>query len=104
MSLGNGVRTKLADVPDLPAAAVEGLASAMESSAGQALTGLRDEPGSEAIVPLIDAAFEEAARLTGFSAFLFVLLGLGFSVLLPETRLAEQRTLEASEPDVPAAT
>jgi EmrB/QacA subfamily drug resistance transporter len=104
VSLGNGVRTKLADVPGLPPAAVEGLASAMESSAGQALTGLRDEPGSEAIVPLIDAAFEEAARLTGFSAFLFVLLGLGFSVLLPETRPAEQRTLEASEPDVPAAT
>jgi EmrB/QacA subfamily drug resistance transporter len=104
VSLGNGVRTKLADVPGLPPAAVEGLASAMESSAGQALTGLREEPGSEAIVPLIDAAFEEAARLTGFSAFLFVLLGLGFSVLLPETRPAEQRTLEASEPDVPAAT
>jgi EmrB/QacA subfamily drug resistance transporter len=104
VSLGNGVRTKLADVPGLPPAAVEGLASAMETSAGQALTGLRDEPGSEAIVPLIDAAFEEAARLTGFSAFLFVLLGLGFSVLLPETRPAEQRTLEASEPDVPAAT
>ena len=104
VSLGNGVRTKLADVPGLPPAAVEGLASAMESSAGQALTGLREEPGSEAIVPLIDAAFEEAARLTGFSAFMFVLLGLGFSVLLPETRPAEQRTLEASEPDVPAAT
>ena len=104
VSLGNGVRSKLADVQGLPPAAVEGIASAMESSAGQALTGFREEPGSEVLVPALDSAFEEAARLTGFSAFLFVMLGLGFSILLPETRPAEQLAESSAESDASAAT
>jgi hypothetical protein len=58
----------------------------MESSAGQALAGIREQPGSEAIVPVLDDAFSDSARLTGFVAFGFILFGLGLSVLLPETR------------------
>ena len=98
VSLGAGVRSNLADAPGLPPGAAEGIAVAMESSAGQALTGIKEQPGSEAIVPLLEDAFGQAARLTGFVAFGFILLGLGFSVLLPETRLAR------SDPDEPAAT
>ena len=98
VSLGAGVRSSLADAPGLAPAAAEGIAVAMESSAGQALTGIREQPGSEAIVPLLDQAFADAARLTGFVAFGFILLGLVFSFLLPETRLAR------SDPDEPAAT
>ncbi len=86
VSLGAGVRSNLADVPGLPASAAEEIAVAMESSAGQALPGIRQQPGSEAIVPLIDGAFADAARVTGMVAFGFILLGLGFSLLLPETR------------------
>ncbi len=86
VSLGAGVRSSLADAPGLPPGAAEGIAVAMESSAGQALTGIKEQPGSEAIVPLLDQAFADAARLTGFVAFGFILLGLGFSFLLPETR------------------
>jgi hypothetical protein len=78
---------------------VEGIASAMESSAGQALRDIRQQAGSEAIVPLLDDAFSQAARLTGFVAFGFILLGLGFSALLPETR---PRSLEAADAEVPA--
>ena len=37
-------------------------------------------------MPLLDAAFVDAARLTGTAAFVFVLFGLGFSLLLPDTR------------------
>ncbi len=88
VSLGAGVRSSLADAPGLPPAAAEGIAVAMESSAGQALAGIKAQPGSEAIVPLLDQAFADAARLTGFVAFGFILLGLGFSFLLPETRIA----------------
>ena len=80
------MREKLATVPGLPPVAADGIATAMESSAGQALTGIRAQPGTEQIVPLLDQAFVDAARLTGFAAVVFVLLGLGFSVLLPETR------------------
>ena len=86
MSLGAGVRSNLADVPGLPPAPRRTSPSPWRSSAGQALTGFREQQGSEAIVPLLDDAFAQAARLTGFVAFGFILLGLGFSVLLPETR------------------
>ncbi len=97
VSLGSGVRSRLADVPGLPAEAADGIAIAMESSAGQALTGLREQSGSATIVPLIDDAFVEAARLTGLVAFGFVLLGVGFSVLLPDTRPGDQRSVASAE-------
>jgi EmrB/QacA subfamily drug resistance transporter len=97
VSLGNGVRSKLADVPGLPAEAADGIATAMESSAGQALTGIRQQSGSATIVPLIDDAFVEAARLTGFVAFAFVVLGLGFSALLPDTRPSDERSVASAE-------
>ena len=101
VSLGNGVRTKLTGVPGLPPQAIEGIAAAMESSAGQALTGIRAQAGTEQIVPLIDEAFVDAARLTGFAAVGFVLLGLVFSVLLPETRTREMMGDVEGEAPVP---
>ena len=97
VSLGAGVRDELADVPGLSASAAESIAVAMESSAGQALPGIREQPDSAAIVPLLEDAFGQAARLTGFVAFGFILVGLGFSVLLPETRPGQ---LASSKPDV----
>ncbi len=39
VSLGNGVRSELAGVPGLPPAASEGIATAMETSGGQAISG-----------------------------------------------------------------
>jgi hypothetical protein len=80
----------------------------MSSSAGQALGSLRTAPGSEAVVPLLDEAFVDAARLTGFVAVAFVLLGLGFSLLLPETRGRDvgehaEAAVEAEEPEPEAA-
>jgi EmrB/QacA subfamily drug resistance transporter len=86
VSLGNGVRDKLAGVPGLPPAAVDGIASAMEGSAGQALDGFRTDPTAQQIVPLLDDAFVDAARLTGYAATIFVVFGLALSLLLPETR------------------
>jgi EmrB/QacA subfamily drug resistance transporter len=104
VSLDSGVRDRLSAAGTLPPPAVEGIATAMSESAGQALSGLRAQPGSEAVVPLLDDAFVDAARLTGFVAVAFVLLGLGFSLLLPETRGRDvgeraEAAVEAEEPE-----
>jgi EmrB/QacA subfamily drug resistance transporter len=99
VGLGNGVRDKLGSVPGLPPQAAEGIAVAMESSAGQALSGIREQPGGDVVAPLLDQAFVDAARVTGFVAVVFVLFGLGFSVLLPETRTREMMGDAATPPD-----
>ncbi len=103
VSLGNNVRSKLNDAPGLPPGAVDGIAFAMESSGGQALPGLRARADTTAIVPLLDEAFVDAARLTGMSAFVFVIFGLGFSLLLPETRLPEDRPSDSARAAPPEA-
>jgi len=103
VSLGNNVRSKLNDAPSLPPGAVDGIAFAMESSGGQALPGLRARADTTAIVPLLDEAFVDAARLTGMSAFVFVIFGLGFSLLLPETRLSEDRPPDSARAAPPEA-
>ncbi len=115
-SLGNGVRDGFAAIPPPPGmpAAVsetlrEGIASAIDGSAGQALTALRNHPASlasdgrlppeaaqllgspaaqaalEPYVSAADEAFVSAARAAGFVAEGFVLLGLLFSLLIPKT-------------------
>jgi EmrB/QacA subfamily drug resistance transporter len=104
VSLGNGVRTNLAAADTgLPPVAAEGIATAMESSGGQALPEIRSRPGGEAVAGLLDEAFVGAARLTGSVAFLFVLLGLGFSLLLPDTRPRDPAGDGAVEAGPPAA-
>jgi EmrB/QacA subfamily drug resistance transporter len=85
-SLGNGVRTNLDTIPGLPPAVADGIATAMEQSAGQALVQIKQQPEAAAAVPAIESAFVDATRLTGFVALAFVLLGVGLTVLLPETR------------------
>ncbi len=103
VSLGNGVRSELADVPGLPPAASESIATAMETSGGQAIGEIRKQPDAAAIVPLLDDAFVGAARLTGFAALVFVLFGFGISLLLPETRPGEMRPGESGAPGSAAA-
>ncbi len=103
VSLGNGVRSELAGVPGLPPAAGESIATAMETSGGQALTGIREQPNADVIVPLLDDAFVGAARLTGFAALVFVLFGFGISLLLPETRPGQMGTTESGAAAAPPA-
>ncbi|MEO5965148.1 MAG: MFS transporter [Candidatus Limnocylindrales bacterium] len=83
-SLGNGVHENLSGVPGLPPQAVDGIASAMEASAGQALVDIRTQPGAELTVPAVEQAFVDATRLAGFVASGFVLLGVVLSLLLPK--------------------
>jgi EmrB/QacA subfamily drug resistance transporter len=86
-ALGSGVRDNLAAVPGLPPQAIEGIATAMEASAGQALPSIREQPGAEAVVGPVEDAFVTATRLAGLVATGFVILGVGLSLLLPEMAL-----------------
>jgi EmrB/QacA subfamily drug resistance transporter len=84
-SLATGVHDNLANTPGLPPTAIDGIATAMEQSAGQALPSIREQPGADAVVPGIEQAFVDATRLAGFVASGFVLLGVALSLLLPDT-------------------
>ena len=70
----------------MPAAQAQALATTVERSAGTAIPGLVSGPGGAAIAPAIDQAFSDATRWTGLAAALFVLIGLGSSMLLPKPR------------------
>ena len=87
VSLGNGVHRNLSEVPGVPPEAVDGIAQAMEASAGQALVVFKEDPKYDALVPGIEAAFVDATQLAGFVATGFVLLGVLFSLLLPKTQM-----------------
>jgi EmrB/QacA subfamily drug resistance transporter len=93
----------LAEVPGLPPAAQEAIVTAIDASAGQALTTIRNDPAYAPVVEPIESAFVDAARATGLVAFGFVVLGLVFSFLLPETRPALEESPAAAElaADVP---
>jgi EmrB/QacA subfamily drug resistance transporter len=111
VGLGTGVRTQLQEhAPQLPSVVQEGFATAIESSAGQAITVFKGDPAAiagsgtvpaefipflttpeakpvlEAVVAAGEHAFVDAARMAGFVALGFVLLGVLFSLLLPKEK------------------
>ncbi len=125
--LSSGVRTQLADhAPQIPEAAREGFAIAIEQSAGQAINAFRGDPADlvasglvppefadflagPAARPVLDQvvtagedAFVDAARTAGFVALGFVLLGVVFSFLLPRDKPHVLERVGPEEP-VPAA-
>jgi EmrB/QacA subfamily drug resistance transporter len=127
VGLSSGVRTQLAEhAPQVPEAAREGFAIAIEQSAGQAITAFRGDPAQIAASGLVPAefddflsspaakpvleqvvtagedAFVDAARTAGFVALGFVLLGLLFSFLLPKQKMHVLERIGPEEP-VPAA-
>ena len=81
--LGN-VATQLED-RGVPAAQAEQIASAMSSSAGQAITALpTDTPEGQLIVEGASAGFVDAIKLVAWVACAFVLFGLATSLALPK--------------------
>jgi EmrB/QacA subfamily drug resistance transporter len=91
IGLGQGTRDRLAGVAGLPAQAVDGIAAAIEGSGAQALPQVLADPRlTDAlradIRTAVDDAFVEAGRTASHVATGFVLLGLAFSVLIPNTR------------------
>ena len=86
VNLGSATSEALADVPGLPAAAAEGIAEAMSSSAGQALNGFRAQPDSEAVVAAASQAFADAAQRASQLATVFVVFGFLVSLRLPDLK------------------
>jgi len=106
VSLGVGTGDRLANIQGMPQSAKVAVRQAIEGSAGQALIGFRNgevDPalarqfGSQispamvaalgkTVAPPIEAAFVDAARLAGFAATGFVLLGLILSLLIPKKK------------------
>jgi len=106
VSLGTGTGDRLATVPGLPPAAQVAVRHAIEGSAGQALIGFRTgaiDPATaqqfggavspaaiaglgHTVTPPIEDAFVQAAHLAGYAATGFVLLGLVFSLLIPNKK------------------
>lgn len=125
-SLVGGTRDNLAAaLPAVSPACRELLVTLVDESAGQILPALRHPSGAadqgtafggslspgqaacfadpaflaalpDAVEP-IESAFTTATRVAGFTAFGFVVLGVVFSLLLPETRRRED---EVAVPDV----
>jgi EmrB/QacA subfamily drug resistance transporter len=91
IGLGQGTRDRLADVPQLPPAAVDGIAQAIEASGAQALPQVLSDPRltdtlRADIRIAVDDSFVEAGRTASHVATGFVLLGLVFSLLIPNAR------------------
>ena len=101
-ALGNGVHENLSAIPGIPPEAIDGVAEAMEQSAGQALVVIRAEPQYAAAVEPIEQAFVDATRLAGFVASGFVLVGVVLTLLLPEMphdRLPEREVVGREDED-----
>lgn len=125
-TLVGNTRTNLdAALPGVPAVCRETVVSLVDASAGQILPALREssqsagdqaafagslsptqaacfrDPAFLAAIPRtvtpIEDAFVDAARLTGFVAAAFVLLGVVFSLLLPSGRVQPAGELAISE-------
>jgi EmrB/QacA subfamily drug resistance transporter len=87
--LRTGTQEQLSQIPDLPPDTVAGIVEAIDGSAGQALQGIAQQPGSEPVVEAISVAFADAARTTGFVAVGFVIAGFLMSLRLPDIRYAD---------------
>jgi EmrB/QacA subfamily drug resistance transporter len=86
--VGLGTRTAagLKDVPGLPAEAQQGITTAVRESAGAVLPALREQPGSEPVVRVVEDAFVASARVVTGVAAAFILAGLGAAARLPRGR------------------
>jgi predicted MFS family arabinose efflux permease len=84
-----GTEANLQEIPGIPAATVDGIVAAIDSSAGQALPAIAQQPGSEPVVAAISDAFSNSATRTGFIAAAFVMVGFVISLRLPDIRYAD---------------
>ncbi|MGI9187527.1 MAG: MFS transporter [Gaiellales bacterium] len=68
----------------MPPAKAAQMATLMERSAGTALPQIVSAPDGAAMARPLEQAFSDATRYTGFAAAIFILIGLGSSLLLPK--------------------
>jgi len=85
-SLASTTSARLASVQSLPPQARAGIVQAIDQSAGQALAEIRTRPGSEQVVAAVSDAITTSTKRAGYTGLVFVIVGLGFSFLIPDIR------------------
>jgi EmrB/QacA subfamily drug resistance transporter len=95
--LNAGTQDRLAAVDGLSPQVAAQVAAAIETSDGQALVTLREQPAFAAAVPAVEQAFVDAARTAGLVAAAFIGLGLAFSFLLPAAKRREREVVAVVE-------
>ena len=83
VGLGTRTASGLEAIPGLPAAAQEGITTAVRQSAGAVLPALREQPGAEPVVAAVEDAFVASARIVTAVAAGFILAGLVAAARLP---------------------
>ena len=68
----------------VPTEQAQQIASAVSTSAGQAIPGLAELPNGDVLVEGASAGFADAIKTVAWVAGIFVLLGLGASLMLPK--------------------
>jgi MFS family permease len=89
----------LTEIAGLPPTAQAGIVDAVDASGGQVISSLREDPGNARVVAVIEGAFSDAASRSALTGLVFVVVGFGLSLLLPETRDFD----DVSHPEATAA-
>jgi len=89
VGLGTRTAARLEEVPSLPAAARQGITTAVRESAGAVLPALRADPAGGPVVAAVEDAFVASARTVTAVAAAFILAGLAAAVRLPRDHPAE---------------
>lgn len=87
--LRSGTEANLAEITALPPAMASQIVEIVDSSAGQALPAIAEQPGSGPVVAAVSEAFSTAATRTGFVAVVFVVAGFLISLRLPDIRYTD---------------
>ena len=92
LGLNSGTRSRIAALPDLPAATRAQIVSGVEQSGGAILPQLRAEHAPTAAITAVEEAFVGSARRAAFIAAGFVLLGFLASRKLPPNTGERERS------------
>ncbi len=92
LGLNSGTRSRIAALPDLPAATRAQIVSGVEQSGGAILPQLRAEHAPTAAITAVEEAFVGSARRAAFIAAGFVLLGFLASLKLPPNTGERERS------------
>ena len=95
LGLANGVASQL-EAKNVPPQAAEQIATAVSSSAGQAIPALASQPNGEVLVQGASEGFVDATKSVAWVAAAFVFLGLLSSLRLPKNAARVER--EGYEP------
>ena len=86
VGLATRTASGLESIPGLPAEAQQGITTAVRGSAGAVLPAFREQPGTAAVVAVVEDAFVTSARIVAATAAGFILAGMVAAIRLPGGR------------------